>query len=127
MCLQLGVLRTIEFEMLAVGAVGVPEAVRADVGTVEERTGEEMAIVPLLELDRVRTGLRSRLEEPVGRVEVTLMVVADLGDDEAVARVRQRHPTDVHAARRVRAVRHGLDRSLEVRGPTNEAGIPEGV
>ena len=80
---QLDVRVAIELERLAVLAVRRAEAVLVVVRAVEQRAREERAVVALLELDRVDARVLRRAEQLHRLLDAPLVVVADLGDDEA--------------------------------------------
>jgi hypothetical protein len=92
--LQLLVLRTAEFERLAVQAVRRSVAVLVVVRPVEHLARVHPGVVALLELHRVRAALRSPREELLALLERPAVVVADLGDHPAVAVVCDAEPVD---------------------------------
>jgi hypothetical protein len=82
--LELDIRAAIELERLAVLAVRRAEAVLVLVGTVVQRAGEEAPVVALLELHRVHARVLGEDEELLCLLHRPLVVVADLGDHEAV-------------------------------------------
>jgi hypothetical protein len=98
--LQLEVLVAAELQRLAVLAVGVAEGVLAVVDLVVGGPGEQRPVVALLQLDRVGARLGGSGEHPLALGEVALVVVADLRDDVAVARVVQGLVRDLQTAHR---------------------------
>src|SRR3954468_6759398 len=83
--LQLDVFVPPELERLAVLAVGGPETVLVVVGLVIHRAREQRPIVTLLQLYRVAPALLGDAEQLAAPLDAALMVVAHLGDDEAIA------------------------------------------
>ena len=98
--LQLDVGAAIELERLAVGAVRRAEAVLVVVGAVVERAREQPPVVALLELDRVHARLLREHEQLLRLLDRALMVVADLGDDEAGRVVGDPAAVDLELAHR---------------------------
>src|SRR5262249_16658856 len=78
--LELDPLLAAEFERLAVLAVGRAEAVLVVVRGVVEGTGEERPVVALLQLDRVDPALLGGMDERLRLLELSLVVVTDLGE-----------------------------------------------
>ena len=97
---QLGVRVPIELERLAMPAVRRPEAVLVVVRALVERPREEAGVVALLELDRVHARVPGRAEELLRLLDASLVVVADLGDDEAGRVVGDPPPLDGQLAHR---------------------------
>ena len=98
--LQLDIGAAIELERLAVGAVRRAEAVLVVVGAVVERTGVQPPVVPLLELDGVHARLLREHEQLLRLLDRALVVVADLGDDEARRVVGDPAAVDLELAHR---------------------------
>ena len=92
--LQLPVLADVELERFAVLSVRDAERVLVVVRRLVRRARVERAVVPLLELDGVHTTLRRGEEELLRLLHRALVVVADLGDDVAVAVVRDSGAVD---------------------------------
>src|SRR5712692_6860729 len=92
--LQLLVLGAVELERFPVESVGRAIAVFVVVRAIEEFAGVERAVVPLLELDRIRSAARGLGEELLRLLQRPLMVVADLGDHVAVGVVRDPDAVD---------------------------------
>ncbi len=91
---------SIELERLAVPAVGRAEAVLVVVRAVVQRAREERAVVALLELDRVDAHVLRRVEQLDRLLDASLVVVADLRDDEARRVVRDPASVDRQLAHR---------------------------
>ncbi len=85
---------TVELERFAVLSVRDAERVLVLVRRLVRRARVERAVVPLLELDGVHTTLRGGEEELLRLFHRALVVVADLGDDVAVAVVRDSGAVD---------------------------------
>ena len=98
--LQLDVGAAIELERLAVRAVRRAEAVLVVVGAVVERAGVQAPVVALLELDRVHARLLREHEQLLRLLDRALVVVADLGDDEARRVVGDPAAVDLELAHR---------------------------
>jgi hypothetical protein len=64
------------------------------VGLIEHRPRVECSIVALLELDGVGAALLGGAEHFLRRLELSLMVVTDLGDYEAIAIIADRVRSD---------------------------------
>ena len=90
----------VELERLAVPAVRGAEAVLVVVRAVVQRAGEERAVVALLELDRVDAHVLRRVEQRDRLLDASLVVVADLRDDEARRVVRDPASVDRQLAHR---------------------------
>ena len=88
----------VQLERLAVLAVRRAEGVLVVVGRVVERARVERAVVALLELDRVDAALLRRVDQRLRLLDVSLVVVTDLGDD--VRRLVVGDPSSVHDAAR---------------------------
>ena len=98
--LQLDKGAAIELERLAVGTVRRAEAVLVVVGAVVERTRVQPPVVPLLELDGVHARLLREHEQLLRLLDRALVVVADLGDDEARRVVGDPAAVDLELAHR---------------------------
>ena len=110
---QLGVSAPVELERLAVLTVRGAEAVLVVVRRLVLAAGEERAVVPLLELDRVDAAIARGDEQLLRGLDRALVVVADLGDDVAVAVVRDAGAVDdefAHGSRGSRRVADGTPR-----------------
>jgi len=81
--LQLLILLLGKFELFAVLAVGGRVGVLAVVDAVVHLAREQRPVVALLELHRVRPALGRGAEYRLALFDVALVIVADLGDDEA--------------------------------------------
>ena len=73
--------RGIELERLAVLAVRRPEGVLVVVGRVVQRTRVQRPVLALLKLDRVDPALLRGMDQRLRLLDVSLVVVPDLGDD----------------------------------------------
>jgi hypothetical protein len=93
-------------------AVRRPVAVRVVVRLVEGCLGEKRAVVALLQLDGLGTGILRRHEELAALLDIALVVVADLGDDVALRRVVD----DVLADRQAFPRFHALSSAGVMRG-----------
>ena len=113
--LELDVCVTVELERLAVLAVGRAEGVLVVVRRLVRRPRVERAVVPLLELHRIDTALFRREDELAGLLHRALVVVADLGDDVAVAVVRDAGAVDDEFAHGVRGRRRDDDGTPRIR------------
>ncbi len=92
--LELDVGVAVELERLAVLAVGRAERVLVVVRGVVGRPRVERTVVALLELHGIHTALLGGDDELARLLHRALVVVADLGDDVAVAVVRDAGAVD---------------------------------
>lgn len=92
--LQLQVFVQIEFEIVAVFAVGGAVTVLVVVGLVVHGLGEQRLVVALLELDRVDAHAGGHLDHVQSRLQLALVIVTDLGDH--ITRPFLRHHTVVN-------------------------------
>ena len=101
--LQFHILLFPKLEELAVLAISRAEAVRIFIRHVESLACVERTVVALLQFHRVAAGVLGRAEKRDGLRHFALMVVADFGDDVAVAVVADGEIADGEGAGR-----HGL-------------------